>query len=302
MSTELDLTVVIPHYGDPGPTRSLVASLARQGASIIVVDDASPQPLGTIEGALCIRRARNGGFGTAVNEGVAEVVTELVAILNSDLVVDADFLGRYVAAALPFMPAVVGPRVITHDHVGASTFVFPSWRHVLAQRISVIGARRDRGWAARLIGEDPPPSPSDVRRVDWVSGAAMLMRTADFRAVGGFDERFHMYLEEVDLQKRLAARGVPAVYVGTVSVEHVGFASSDPSLRERWHLESWWAYADKWGWRRRLRAALELSSAVSLTTEALRRLLGRPTSPLADWRRRHAMTRETWAAQGRRHE
>lgn len=296
---DLDLTVVVPHYGDPGPTRALVRSLAPQHASIIVVDDASPQPIGDLDGAVVIRRERNGGFGAAVNTGVTEVRTELVAILNSDLVVTDDFLESYAAAAAPFMPAVVAPQVITYDHIGASTFRFPTWRHVLAQRTAVVGRRRHHRWASNLIGEDKPRRPLDVHRVDWVSGAAMLLPTADLRAVGGFDERFHMYLEEVDLQKRLAERGVPAVYVGSVVAEHVGFASSDPTQRDRWALESWIRYADKWGWRRRLKLAVAVAGFINLATDGLRWSLGRDVHPVTEWRRRRSLVRDVWADHAR---
>ena len=294
MTATADLTVVVPHYGDPAPTRALVASLAGRGVPIVVVDDASPEPIEELPGATLIRRERNGGFGAAVNTGVAAVRTELVAILNSDLVVAPDFLDAYVAAAEPHLPAVVSPQVITYDHPGASTFRFPTWRHVLAQRTAVIGHRRHLRWVSDLIGEDKPRDPDGVYRPDWVAGTAILLRTEDFRAVGGFDERFHMYLEEVDLQKRLAELGVPAVYVGSVVAEHVGFASSDPARRDRWHVESYLSYADKWGWRRRLWIAMELSSAITLVTETLRGVLGRETAPVADWKRRRALTRSVW--------
>ena len=122
-----------------------------------------------------------------------------------------DFLDAYVAAAEPYLPAVVSPQVITYDHPGASTFRFPTWRHVLAQRTAVIGHRRHLRWVSDLIGEDKPRDPDGVFRPDWVAGTAILLRTEDFRAVGGFDERFHMYLEEVDLQKRLAERSPSGV-------------------------------------------------------------------------------------------
>ena len=212
------LTVVIPHYGDPAPTRALVASLARQasvtGAEIIVVDDASPQALGEIPSATTIRRESNGGFGAAVNTGVELARGELVAILNSDLIVEPDFLASYVAAADPWLPAVVAPRLIEGGKDSPSTFRFPKARTVLAQRIGVVGNRRDRPWVSKLIGEDRPRLSTMVHHVDWVVGCGHALPTREFLAVGGFDERFHMYLEEVDLQRRLRARGIPAVYVG----------------------------------------------------------------------------------------
>lgn len=304
MSEQVGLSVVIPHYGDPQPTRELVASIAGQvrdlRGDVIVVDDCSPTPLGELDGATVIRRDANGGFGAAVNTGVAEVRTALVAILNSDLVVSDDFLAAYFAAARPWLPAVVAPRVVTHGHDGATTFRFPTPCTVLAQRVGLLASRRDRGWVSGLIGEDKPAAPDDVHLVDWVSGAAMLLPTAELRAVGGFDDRFHMYLEEVDLQRRLRTRGLPAVYVGYVMVQHRGFGSSDPAKRERWQLQSWAGYADKWGWRRRLWLALETSSALNLATEGARRALGREATPVGDWRHRRRLTREVWRSQARR--
>lgn len=298
------LTVVIPHYGDPLPTRDLVANLLPQverlGATIVVVDDASPSPLGELPGATVITRSVNGGFGCAVNSGVAVVTTDLVAILNSDLVVREDFLERYLAAAAPWLPAVVAPRVVTFGHAGATSFRFPGPVTVLAQGINLIAVRRHKPWASRLIGEDRPIEPADTHVVDWVSGAAMLLPTEALRSVGGFDERFHMYNEEVDLQRRLRSSSVPSVYVGDVEVEHLGFGSSDPARRERWQLESWLQYADKWGWDRRLRAAWALSGTVNFVTDSARRALGREVHPLAEWRRRRALIREVWTAQARR--
>lgn len=293
------LSVVVPHYGDPAPTRALVASLTGQadrlGAEIIVVDDASPEPLGQLEGARVLRREVNSGFGATVNAGVAQARGELVAILNSDLVVADDFLESYLVAARPWLPAVVAPRVVTFGHDGATSFRFPTARTVLAQRFGLLASRRDRRWVSRLIGEDKPPSPHDEHVVDWVSGAAMLLPLADLQAVGGFDDRFHMYLEEVDLQRRLHERGLPSVYVGHVVAEHLGFGSSDPARRERWQAESWVAYADKWGWRRRLRLAIEGAAAANLLVDGARRVLGRDTTPLHDWRAHRALTREVWA-------
>lgn len=298
------LSVVVPHYGDPRPTESLVSCLLPQaaalGGAVVIVDDASPVALGHVAGATVVRRDVNGGFGAAVNTGIGLVDTDLVAILNSDLVVEDDFLQRWLGAAMPWLPAVVAPRVTTPGHPGATTFRFPGPSTVLAQRINLVGVRRDRAWASRLIGEDKPAEPTATRVVDWVSGAAMLVPTELVRSVGGFDERFHMYNEEVDLQRRLRERGVPAVYVGNVEVEHIGFGSSDPAKRERWQLESWLRYAEKWGWDGRLRAAVSTAATVNLATDAMRRALGREVHPVSEWRRRRSLARDVWADQARR--
>ena len=131
----------------------------------------------------------------------------------------------------------MAPRVVTHGHDGATSFRFPSARTVLAQRLGVLATRRRRRWVSHLIGEDKPERPEDEHVVDWVSGAAMLMPAADLRAVGGFDERFHMYNEEVDLQRRLREQGAPAR--STSATSRLSTSASDPrtrQMRERWQL------------------------------------------------------------------
>lgn len=297
------VSVLVPHYGDPGPTRALVAQLspqvARVGGEILVVDDASPVPVEDVVGARVVRREVNGGFGTAVNTGARLARGELLAILNSDLSVQPDFLEAYLAAALPWMPAVVAPRVVTPGHPGATTFRFPTPLSLAAQRVALVAVRRSTSWGAWLIGETRVAA-TETALVDWVSGAAMLVPRSDFCDVGGFDERFHMYMEEVDLQHRLRARGLPSVRVGAVSVEHVGAASSDPARRELWQLESWFAYAAKHGWEQRLRLALAVASGMTLASESARRLAGRDVAPLAGWRRAGQMRRAAWEAYGRR--
>ncbi len=247
-----------------------------------------------------IRRKVNGGFGAAVNNGMAVVETDLVAILNSDLIVGNDLLESWLEAATPWLPAVVAPQVVTYGHIGATTFRFPGPSTVLAQGTNLVAVRRASRWASRLIGEDLPSNPASTHVVDWVSGAAMLLPAETFRSVGGFDERFHMYLEEVDLQRRLRDRGVPAVYVGHVRVEHVGFGSSDQAKRERWALESWLRYADKWGWQGRLKVAVAVAAYINLATDGLRRVLGRDVQPVTDWRRRRSLSHDVWTSQARR--
>ena len=101
-----DLSVVIPHYGDPGPTRALVAALRDQETAvgrlqIVVSDDASPTPFPPLEGVEVVRRDENGGFGSAVNTGVRLAVHPLLLVLNSDLEVPPTFLADLLDAATP---------------------------------------------------------------------------------------------------------------------------------------------------------------------------------------------------------
>ncbi|MDO4919664.1 glycosyltransferase family 2 protein [Kocuria sp.] len=149
------VTVVVPHYGAPGPTLALLAQLRAQrdvpGLRIVVSDDASPEPLvlppeaatgpGAPERAAparspqapapstppaavaqdrarpvtLLRRSRNGGFGANVNTALERVSTPYALVLNSDLEVGERFVADLLEAARPWQPCVVAPRVRSAD-------------------------------------------------------------------------------------------------------------------------------------------------------------------------------------------
>ncbi len=131
----------------------------------------------------------------------------------------------------------------------------------------------------RLVGHDVKAH-GDEAEVDWVVGAAMWIPVAEFRAVGGFDERFFMNSEEVDLQRRLRERGVPVVALRSPTVVHEGGGSSPSDSRRRWLVEGELTYAAKWGSRRRLQAALAAATGVNFAVNAVRRAAGSEVRPV----------------------
>ncbi|MGG5259358.1 glycosyltransferase family 2 protein [Phycicoccus avicenniae] len=279
------VSVVVPHHGDPAPTLATVHALLRQEGvdlEVVVADDASPDPFPAVDGARVVRRARNGGFGAAVGSGVEAATHPLLLVLNSDVGFGPTFVADLVAAARPWMPAVVGPLVLDEDGTPAPTARhFPTTTHQTVEWLTPLARFRGHRALREAVGHDTRAVPGAVLPVDWVVGAAMLLPTDAFRSVGGFDERYFMNSEEVDLQRRLRAAGVPSVFVGTVPLTHVGGGSSDPALRRRWLVESRMAYAGRWGGRRRLVAALTAATAVNAVVNTGRRLAGRDVAPLA---------------------
>jgi N-acetylglucosaminyl-diphospho-decaprenol L-rhamnosyltransferase len=285
-ASPVGVSVVIPHYGDPAPAVALLDQLAEQRGApplqIVVVDDASPTPFPTEAAAgdvLVLRRTRNGGFGSAVNTGVARCAHPHLLILNSDVTIGETFVRDLLDAAGPWLPALVAPAVTTGGALEHTGRRFPTARHQLVERVSALARWRHRAWWQRAVGQDLRATRGRVVPVDWVAGVVMLLPTAEFREVGGFDERFHMYAEEVDLQRRLRERGIPSVLLGTVSVTHVGAASSDPDRRQRWLTESRLSYAEKWGGAARLRTALTTAAVTNLVVDVARRAAGRDVDP-----------------------
>ena len=283
---EPGVSVVVPHYGDPNGTLPLLAMLQQQRydgpLQVIVADDASPEPFPAVPGVELVRRERNGGFGSTVNSGASRARHDLLLILNSDLEIPDDFVRDLVREGASWQPAVLSPRVVSPT--GHATWTgrhFPTVRHQFVEWLTPLARWRDRRLLHEWVGHDTSVTDDAVAVVDWVVGAAMMVPTEHFRAVGGFDERFFMNSEEVDLQRRLRAIGIPSVVLPAPVAVHEGGGSSDAGLRRAWLVRSRLAYADKWGSRRHLQAALTVATALNLLWNAGRRALGRPVHP---WR------------------
>lgn len=84
----------------------------------------------------------------------------------------------------------------------------------------------DHGELDLSSGTDSPKSFYEPRtekaEVAWVSGAASLVRTAEFKVIGGFDENFFLYKEEEDLSVRLRQAGHKVFYDPSIHVQHIG--------------------------------------------------------------------------------
>jgi hypothetical protein len=182
-----------------------------EGAEVIVVDSASGD--GTPEmvarefpGVHLSASRENLGYSKGNNVGLAAATGEYLFILNPDTVVEPgalDRLGQYLDAH-PRV-AVVGPQLVYGDgQLQSSRRRFPTpWSAIFES--TWLQDYAPPGMLDRLYARDLPPD--QAVEVDWVAGAALLLRREAYRQVGGFDEGFFMYSEELDLCKRLKAAG-----------------------------------------------------------------------------------------------
>jgi GT2 family glycosyltransferase len=174
----------------------------------------------------------NRGFGAACNAGIAASVTNTpILLVNPDAVVSVDDIA-YLSDVLARQPAfgIVGPVLTLSDrsHVvnGGS---FPSLAHLIRSKF---GRRRQ----ARL---DPHPGSVAVNdreclRMDWVSGAVMMIRREAWDAVGGFDPAFFLYYEDIDLCRRVRAAGWEVGIVpGATAIHESGGSQWRPGSRTR---------------------------------------------------------------------
>ncbi|WP_051267242.1 glycosyltransferase family 2 protein [Gulosibacter molinativorax] len=271
-----DVSVVIPHYGDPAHAQRLVSQLRSQRdgveLEIIVLDDCSPVPFPPSDDAIVHRRDTNGGFGAAVNSAAQLATRTQLLILNSDLDVPEDFVQDLLTAAAPWQPAVSAPALVGDDgELQWSGRHFPRTHHYVTEWLRPLARWRHRRSLHEAVGHDSRCVSGATVATDWLVGAVLLLPTELFRDEGGFDERFHMYCEETDLQRRLRDRGIPSIYLGELQVKHAGGASTDSSRRLGWLFSSRFFYARKWGTGAgRLHAGLVAATVVNAIFAALR--------------------------------
>ena len=157
-----------------------------------------------------IETGANLGFAHANNVGIRDSSGPNILLLNSDTIVPAGAIDKLIAE-LDRDPgvAVVGPRLI--DGAGRAELSFgrmiTPWNEFRQKRLSRSAT------VETLTRQRQEP--------DWVSGACLLVRRADADAVGGLDERYFMYTEDVDFCAAIRARGRRVLFVPDVEVVHL---------------------------------------------------------------------------------
>jgi len=217
------ISVVTVQYNHASLTRSAVESIQawhNGGFEIIVVDNCSTEPgardaTSSLPGCTVIFNAVNAGFGRANNLGALQATGEILFFLNNDTRLTGSVFPELEGyfAAHPRC-GVVGPRLVNPDgSPQRSTGKAPTF-------LSLLGMKR---------GSDPFSGRRSSER-GWVSGAALAIRKEAFDAVGGFDERYFMYYEDVDLCARVRRAGYEIHAAPEISIEHSGGGSQPGGL------------------------------------------------------------------------
>ncbi|QPJ65355.1 MAG: glycosyltransferase family 2 protein [Candidatus Nitrohelix vancouverensis] len=174
-----------------------------------------------------IQNARNLGFSKANNQAVRESVGQYILFLNPDaeLLPEAVDVMRAHLDANP-QTALVGPKVLDPD--GALQYScrrFPNLWTGLFNRYSLLSRWfPDNRFTTHYLMKDFDHA--SIRKVDWVSGCCMMIRRSDFEQVGGFDENYFLFNEDVDLCFEMKKRGRDVVYLPEARINHKVTASS----------------------------------------------------------------------------
>jgi N-acetylglucosaminyl-diphospho-decaprenol L-rhamnosyltransferase len=273
------LAVVIVNFNTGGYLERCLASLAAfrgdVALDVLVIDNASHdrshlEAVAAHPWARLIENTENVYLSPAWNQGIRETQAPWVLLLNPDTEWFAGTLADLVAAAGAHTDAgIVGPLVRNPDGtVYASGRTFPSVVDAVGH--AFLGTLRpDNPFTRRyrMAGWDR----STERQVDWVSGCCMLLPREALEAVGGLDEAFPLYGEELDLATRLRDAGRSVWFTPAVEIVHeIGVSTGRSRRMLVMHSDSVYRYYVKHraaGWRRatlplawaalRLRAELE---------------------------------------------
>lgn len=221
------LSVIIVNYRRWEETAALVEQLVgtnplyRGRIEVLVVDNASPShPLATKlrshPQVQFVRLPQNCGFAAGVNVGFERCRGQWVLVLNPDLVVCEGFVDLICATALdmdsePHPVGVVGFQLRNRDgSPQLSTGRFPNLGRMVA------GLVRPR--ARRKYQQQ---SPNDRQVVPWVTGCCLLARRKCIAQLGGFDEDYFLYYEDVDFCRRAQQQGWAVCYEPAVKAVHL---------------------------------------------------------------------------------
>jgi N-acetylglucosaminyl-diphospho-decaprenol L-rhamnosyltransferase len=232
--------VVVTHTPDPWIERCLT-SLHPQVDELVVIQNLPMDLTVSLSGLVVLANDRPVGLSSNLNRGIAATSAPWIVVANPDTVAEqgaVDALLRF-AASRP-RTGVLGPRVRTLDGAWQpSRRRFPTVSGTLVRRtpLRYLSKPQSRQRSHYLLDEDVSrPVPAD-----WLLGAFLLLRRSMLDELGGFDEAFRLYGEEIDLCYRAAKAGWERWYVPAAAVVHRSSAVTDRRFLTRhtlWHLQS----------------------------------------------------------------
>ncbi|HET8653194.1 MAG TPA: glycosyltransferase family 2 protein [Gaiellaceae bacterium] len=222
---------------------------------VIVVDNGSVD--GTAEALRMARPevrvvsvGRPEGLSYAYNRGGEAGAAELILFLNDDVLATEEAIGALAGALTADRGAAAAAGRLVDPQDGSTQIEYQPRRFPTLSSFVAMFAGLERLWPRNPITGRHRRRPLDEKTtvpVDYAPGACLLVRRADFEAVGGWDERFEFWFEDVDLERRLAERG-RVLYVPTAPFAHVGGHSARRLSRAELvarHYRGALAYGDK---------------------------------------------------------
>lgn len=264
----MNIGIVIIHYGQWELLVRCLAALDHASSEdqleVVVIDNASPTALphdaskrihDAFHGSVSlVCNTNNVGFGRACNQGTALMPgKDAYLLLNPDVEMEPGSL-RVMAQYLEEHATVgiIGPRLTYEDGTIQDSYRrFPRPLDQLIKRTPLHRSRLLRERVRTYLMWDKDKERTE--QVDWLVGACILVRAEAWNRIGGFDERFFLFYEDVDLCRRMEQAGYQVVYLPSARALHRKERLSDGGLLSiftkrtlRIHLLSALKYFWKW--------------------------------------------------------
>ena len=230
---------VVVSHGQADQLAVCLEALSPEVDELVVVGNV-PGSVGELpDGALLVERERPAGYGANVNLGVGRSTGDAVIVANPDAVARPGAV-QTLAAFMESRPGcgIAGPELFYPDGTWQpSRRRFPTVGGTLVRRTPLRWLADPKRVQRRHYHLDERPTrPVEA---DWMLGAFLLIRRTAFDQLGGFDEGFRLYGEDIDLCYRAAKAGWERWYVPAAVVDHAYAALIDERFLTRrtlWHL------------------------------------------------------------------
>lgn len=220
---------------------------------VVIVDNTrDPAEAASLHGIadIVIASSTNRGYSGGINDGRRSCAGETIIVSNPDVTFAAGAIDR-LAEALDERTAVAGPALYWDD--AHQWMLPPADLNTTSEKLDEVLASRSRAWLEqrdrrRFQRRIAFWSMKHTTAIRALSGAVMAIRAADFDAVGGFDERFRLYFEEIDFVRRLTERRRRIVHVPDAQCRHLynQSAGHDSAAADAAYAESEMRYLEKW--------------------------------------------------------
>ena len=262
-----DIAVVMVTHNDVSEECVRSLALAKQSSKrkigIMVVDNHSKNAdvhnvvTSIIPDAAVLLRNGDFGFGRSCNRGAKHIRAKYYFFLNPDTVVtDPTMFDRFVdELEKDATIGIIAPKIFYFDgRLQETCRRFPKWYMPFVQRSKLGETTWGKSYAAEFAMRDFDHASRKV--VDWVQGSAFMISGDLLRIIGGFDERFWLYFEDMDLCRRVGVFGKSVVYEPALTLKHAHgkesakyrnfFVNLVANEAARAHIISWFLYTMKW--------------------------------------------------------
>ncbi len=228
----MKLSIVILSYNTPDLIKNCLDSLEKfykddlgKNIEAIVVDNKSEKEnldktkkfVSSKKFAYFIENSENAGFGKGCNLGVAKAKADYVLFLNSDAeVIDSNLLEMSGFLDKNHDIGILGGKILNPDKSPQKSA--GKFYNLLNFLIMILGGEK-----FGLLRK----SPEKIEKVDWVSGAFMMVNKKMFNLIGGFDKNIFMYMEDMEISFKAKKKGIETYFYPDAKVIHKEYGSSN---------------------------------------------------------------------------